>query len=169
MNDFFQGKIVFHFGKHEKSYEFNFCPKELCFQKVLIPIFLTDLNIPTSELKFLTKEARSLILKIKNMEMDMIKFSSKDLTKEFEMHGHQVTKIEAFGVGSLVALLLPIKNLKVTCVDYPYNLLPSDIKRKIYKKEKIDFHYTEEFILKPFASLCPQKSNKRKAKRKVAA
>lgn len=169
MNSFFEGKIVFHFEKHEKTFEFKFSPQELCFQKVLVPIFLNDLNIPKSELKYLTKETRSLILKIKNVELDLLNVTCQDLAEEFKLYGQKVTKIEAYGVGSIVALSLPIKDIKVTCVDCPYTLLPQDIKRKLPKKNKINFKYTDTFILKPFNSLCPTKDSTKKTKRKVAA
>lgn len=167
MSSFFEGKIVFYFDKQEKTYEFNFSPRELCFQKALVPIFLNDLNIPAKELKHLTKDTRSLILKIKNIEMEMLKFTSKDLAEEFKLHGHRVTKIQAYGVGSIVALLLPLKNTQVICFDCPYTLLPQDLKRKTKNKSKIAFQYTEDFILKPFTSLCPNLG--KKTKRKVAA
>lgn len=169
MNSFFEGKIVFHFEKNEKTFEFKFSPQELCFQKALVPIFLHDLNIPKNELKYLTKDTRSLILKIKNVELDLLQVTCQDLAEEFKLFGRKITKIQAYGVGSIVALSLPLKNTKVTCIDCPYTLLPQNIKRKIGKKTKIDFQYTEDFILKPFNSLCPAKGNAKKTKRKVAA
>lgn len=167
MNSFFEGKIVFYFEKHEKTFEFKFSPQELCFQKALVPIFLHDLNIPQNELKYLTKDTRSLILKIKNVEMDLLKFTCQDLAEECKIFGSKITKVQAYGVGSIVALSLPLKNTEVICVDCPYTLLPQDIKRKISKKNKINFQYTDSFILKPFVSLCPIKD--KKSKRKVAA
>ena len=173
MSNFFQGKIVFHFGQKgtgEKVFEFNFSPAELCFQKALVPIFLTDLKIPTNELKFLTKETRSLILKIKNLELDLLKSSIADLENEIRDYSNDVVKIQAYGIGSLIALLLPIKKTAVTCIDYPVNLLPKELKKKIARNSKIAFSYSDDFILKPIVSLCPvKKSTKGKMKRKVAA
>lgn len=163
MNNFFEGKIVFYFEKHEKTFEVTFSPQELCFQKALVPLFLHDLNLPQKELKYLTKDARSLILKIKNIELDLLKYTCQDLAEE--MKDAKIMKIQAYGVGSIVALSLPFKTT-ITCFDCPYTLLPSELKKKVGKKSSIHFEYTEEFILKPFASLCPQK---KKGKRKVAA